>query len=275
MTLGLMTCICSYVARAVCSLAVHLARQQKTHGREARMGTRMEQIGNIVWTRGYRAAGILIWLIVTHHILVTALYVSPANPLYMNHVAYLRSYMEPFFEQRWQLFAPDPNGISKYILARCRVQTGSDQGREAGPYDATTRFEETQQVYRFGPAQRILRGLLVPIFYLGAPKGADSIAIEQKARKRKGAEYKALLAAIEKHDKQQRDSAVKLLGRVASLECRRHHSESTIRDVQAWVVEASPPKFSERFSDRNSAKYVRYALEWQPYVKYARLEGFE
>lgn len=43
-----------------------------------------------------------------HHVICTILYNAPVNPLSATYQKYVSNYMDPFFAQRWLLFAPAP-----------------------------------------------------------------------------------------------------------------------------------------------------------------------
>jgi hypothetical protein len=55
------------------------------------------------------------------HFLVTALFVGPLNPIKLAWGDEITSYMTPYFEQNWSLFAPDPISEERGMLVRARV----------------------------------------------------------------------------------------------------------------------------------------------------------
>lgn len=216
-----------------------------------------------------------MWLAVLHHMAITALYVVPSNPVQQRAAGYIHRYMYPFFWQSWQLFAPDVSGQSRYILARCRVKERDGKTSVVGPFDATTRFEETHQRYRIGPAQRVLRSLLTPLDLLGAPLDPFLMAIARNPTGHTDPEMRALVDRLDRLSRVRSDLALQLLGRVASVECRRHYPDSSIREVQAWAMFVSPPEFSRRFEGDQGGIFVKVTHEWRRHEGFARLKGFE
>ena len=69
------------------------------------------------WVRG--AAGVIA-LVLSFHFAATALWVSPAAPLYDALAPVLNPYMQPFFQQGWSLFAPNPDRGDHTFLLRAR-----------------------------------------------------------------------------------------------------------------------------------------------------------
>lgn len=53
------------------------------------------------------------------HCLVLALYLLPQNPLSQAYLPSVNRYMQPFFAQNWNLFAPEPATFSLQFWYRC------------------------------------------------------------------------------------------------------------------------------------------------------------
>ena len=62
---------------------------------------------------------LMVLLVFTTHTLATVLYTLPINPLSKSYMPVVRAYMEPFFMQNWQLFAPEPATSSLQLWYRC------------------------------------------------------------------------------------------------------------------------------------------------------------
>jgi hypothetical protein len=69
------------------------------------------------WLRG---AAVVLALVLSFHFAATALWVSPAAPLYDALAPVLNPYMQPFFQQGWSLFAPNPPEGDHTFLLRAR-----------------------------------------------------------------------------------------------------------------------------------------------------------
>ena len=67
-----------------------------------------------------RAAAVTLALVLSFHFAATALWVSPAAPLYDALASVLNPYMKPFFQQGWSLFAPNPYQGDHTFLFRAR-----------------------------------------------------------------------------------------------------------------------------------------------------------
>ena len=89
------------------------------------------------WVRG---AAVALALVLSFHFAATALWVSPAAPLYDALAPVLNPYMQPFFQQGWSLFAPDPPEGDYAFLLRARwTDRSTGQLRTSGWVDVTTR----------------------------------------------------------------------------------------------------------------------------------------
>jgi Family of unknown function (DUF5819) len=79
-------------------------------------------------------------LVLSFHFAATALWVSPAAPLYHALAPVLNPYMQPFFRQGWSIFAPNPIQGDSTLLLRARWTDRSTGGlRTSGWVDVTRR----------------------------------------------------------------------------------------------------------------------------------------
>lgn len=67
-----------------------------------------------------RAAKTFIILAFLHHLVCTALYLIPLNPLSNYYLRYVATYMAPIFDQNWKLFAPEPSIQYHRLWYRCK-----------------------------------------------------------------------------------------------------------------------------------------------------------
>ena len=99
----------------------------------------------------------LLGLAILGHFGITAAYVAPPSPLKLKLQPVLQSYVEPYFTQRWELFAPDPIMETRLLMVSCRVRT-ENGGTEDTPYsNMTAPLRELRDRYRLTPADRIDR----------------------------------------------------------------------------------------------------------------------
>lgn len=61
------------------------------------------------------------------HVLMVFLYVAPSNTISRQYAPQINAWIDPYFDQNWQLFAPDPESVEQQISARTAM---------AGPHGA-------------------------------------------------------------------------------------------------------------------------------------------
>ena len=54
------------------------------------------------------------------HFTVTALYLTPLNPVKLRLYPYMQAWMSPLFTQNWHLFAPNPVASNYSLVTKCR-----------------------------------------------------------------------------------------------------------------------------------------------------------
>ncbi|MCF4139423.1 DUF5819 family protein [Streptomyces sp. Tue 6430] len=69
-------------------------------------------------THGLRTAVVLCLTASVVHVVLVFLHVAPANPVSKRYSPMINSWVYPYFEQNWRLFAPDPESVNRQILAR-------------------------------------------------------------------------------------------------------------------------------------------------------------
>ena len=80
-----------------------------------------------------------------NHLACTLLYLAPENPATNYYQSYVYRYIDPFFLQRWQLFAPEPQTVSVKLWYRCE-----SAGNWTGWKDPTFDLIEKHQNFRLG-----------------------------------------------------------------------------------------------------------------------------
>jgi hypothetical protein len=93
------------------------------------------------------------------HFALTALYVSPTNPLKLRYNIFLGQTTGRFFQQNWSLFAPSPVTSNQRMLVRCLSlkEATSDSLPSDGWYDITTPLITRHQQNRFSAYDRLNR----------------------------------------------------------------------------------------------------------------------
>lgn len=93
------------------------------------------------------------------HVLLVFLHVAPANTVSKRYSPLISSWVYPFFEQNWRLFAPDPESVNRQILART-AHTGPDGSVQVSPWFDLTAVDRSAVVHDPFPshtAQNMLR----------------------------------------------------------------------------------------------------------------------
>ncbi|MGW1785518.1 DUF5819 family protein [Streptomyces sp. NPDC002143] len=93
------------------------------------------------------------------HVILMFLHVAPANTVSKRYSPLINTWVYPFFEQNWRLFAPDPESVNRQILART-AHTGSDGSVQVSPWFDLTAVDRSAVVHDPFPshtAQNMLR----------------------------------------------------------------------------------------------------------------------
>lgn len=211
------------------------------------------------------AAFLLLAAATAHHFAVTALHVAPTNPLRVATSPYVLRYLSPLFEQRWNLFAPNPGRPDYFILAACRLGTdGANGAIETTPTDATLHLLDQNRKRLLAPAQRVARLMMAP------PAMLDVDQVESKALELVDSpDPRVAEAALQQARALEEKAQIieRLLARVASVECRRSHPVADIAAVRASVVWITLPPFSRRHDPTFEPQVERTDFDWQPYVE--------
>ena len=109
---------------------------------------------------------LVCWSWLVFHFLCTTLYLAPTGTLQAGLYDLACSYMRPRFSQRWALFAPDPDGKTRHLQVRCRLEQPDGRLRETPFYDVTERFYASPWHTRLGPDGRLLRAYVSTLLLL-------------------------------------------------------------------------------------------------------------
>jgi hypothetical protein len=93
------------------------------------------------------------------HVLLVFLHVAPSNTVSQRYSSQIDRWIYPVFEQNWQLFAPDPESVTRHILART-MHTTADGTEQVSDWFDLTAVDESSVEHDFFPshtAQNMLR----------------------------------------------------------------------------------------------------------------------
>ena len=93
------------------------------------------------------------------HVLLVFLHVAPPNVVSQRYGSQINGWIYPVFEQSWRLFAPDPEPVTRQILART-MHTAPDGTRQVTDWFDLTAVDESAVEHNFFPShttQNMLR----------------------------------------------------------------------------------------------------------------------
>jgi hypothetical protein len=211
------------------------------------------------------AAGLIVVLLV--HFAMTILYLTPMNPVRLRLSSAVTWFMEPWFRQRWDLFAPEPVVASRYVWFACRYTDGSGRTIVESPwYDMTRPLVERKQRYKITPADRLHR----------AVQAATSLTfgmrrpLHDRLRKHPDA-FQEMLERIDAADRRRSALGQHVLARLASAHCDAALGAGRTREVRCRVVTVSLPPFSRRREPDTASQARVHELPWWPYELVATL----
>jgi len=107
------------------------------------------------------------------HVLMEFLYVAPSNTISRQYSQQINAWINPYFDQNWQLFAPDPQSAAQQVSARTAV-AGPHGALQAGEWVDLTAIDEAavrHDVFPSHTAQNMLRRAWDG--YLDSHEGSD------------------------------------------------------------------------------------------------------
>jgi hypothetical protein len=170
--------------------------------------------------------------------------------------------------QNWALFAPDPTADTRLLLVSCRIPQADGELVETPWVNITAPLREVKGRYRIGPANRLERAQMAPL-YLMFPPGDPML--ERAAQRNEKHIFDEVLA---EYEELRRDAVVqgqRLLTRVASAECDRAYGAGRVTEVATRMVTIEPPKFSKRREPDSAGETQYVQFPWKPYEHVASL----
>jgi hypothetical protein len=212
---------------------------------------------------------LLIAALVIHYAFTLA-FLTPLNPVKLRALPLINAYMVPLFEQRWELFAPDPLVDTRYLLVSCRLKREGG-GVDERPYsNMTAAYRELKHRYRLTPADRLERAQFAPIHMMMGEQ--DALAKRLLAHPDNDSpEFAKAREVIEENRNERGRAGVRLLDRVASAECDRLYGRGRATEVRVRMAIVKSPPFSQRQrpTEQGEAKYIDFP--WGKYVEVAPL----
>jgi Family of unknown function (DUF5819) len=113
------------------------------------------------------------------HVLMVFLYVAPANTISTQYSQQINAWVDPYFDQNWRLFAPDPQSVDQRISART-AKAGPHGGLQTSGWVDLTAIDEAAVRHAAFPshtAQNMLRRAWAA--YLDSHENTDQSASSQ------------------------------------------------------------------------------------------------
>jgi hypothetical protein len=179
------------------------------------------------------------------HVVATALYLLPRNPLSAAWDGPVRAYMEPLFSQRWLLFAPEPATNSLKLWSRYECRGAWTRWR-----DPAEPLLAEHQRNRLSPAGKLLyisNGLARELSITSGQLSIKYRCRDAKCEARRMAEVRASGAFLR-----------------ATAYAMRNTPCASPDAVQFMVVQLYPTQFSERMKPKPFS--FANAIEFDPVV---------
>jgi hypothetical protein len=205
-------------------------------------------------------------LALVFHFGMTLIYLSPLNPPKAKSLGFVRSYMEPLFWQRWELFAPNPIMDNRYTLVSCRLDDGAGGHEDTAFYDLTTPLLEAKYRWRFTPADRLERAAKAASYLaMGTPDPLlDKI-------KQHADVFSDFLVATKEAENARREKGLHMFARLASAQCDALYGRRRTSAVRIQYVIVKPPPFSRRRDADQTGESTVVEFPWLPYEEVAAL----
>ncbi|WP_027954895.1 DUF5819 family protein [Halobacillus kuroshimensis] len=204
----------------------------------------------------------LILCVFVFHLVITALYLTPFNPVKAKYSFAVNAYMEPLFSQNWRLFAPNPASTNNQFMVRAQFADGGTSDW----LDLTTFMIDKNQANRFTPYNRLVRiqrGAFTSLYQTDEVTLKISQKIEEKNLDRE--DYDHLL---ENERTQKKDEyAQEALNRYAQSYVRSVYPEKDIEKTQIIMQETKAVPFSEKDNEQYEREQQLHEFKWVDFVE--------
>ncbi|XXX78200.1 DUF5819 family protein [Sorangium sp. So ce134] len=220
------------------------------------------------------------------HFAMTLSYLTPQNPLKLRFARLIDGYMNPFFQQNWHLFAPDPITDTRLLMVACRLRRPDGGTTETEWTDITTPYWEAHLENRLGPATRVGRSVTgaARLIYSADPTSLQMAKKleERRARPQPGGggpepPEEQVVDLLRGEVKKEQDAGFQLgksvLERAGSAHCDSLYGPDRTAAVRMRMAVLRFPRFSRRDLPDAKGELSYYDLDWAPYQRVAPLEA--
>ena len=197
------------------------------------------------------------------HFACTAVYLLPVSELTARLVPAVSAYMSPYFDQRWSLFAPDPDGKTSHFQIACRLEGEAGATSDTALYDVSERFYANTWQTRLGPGLRVHRAYMIPTIFLTNSQGKLTELLRYQAKMSESARDKLSRMNELRAELGSRHSR-EVAQRIAAKECRRQFPDAIVTEVKPVVDIVEPHPFHLRMDQSFQPKSLRIDFGWLP-----------
>lgn len=200
---------------------------------------------------------LFILTVFTIHFTFTSIYILPFNPVKAAS-GQVNAYMQPFFTQNWQLFAPNPLSNNIYVY----MQIEDVEGNQSEWTDLSTPIFESNHRNRISPNNRIVR--------IGPGSFMQTIHKDEVLSKVNERENNSITDnIIKEQDRKEvyQERGVDMLYRYASAYATKLYHENTIENIRVRVMIEEPIPFSQKDKPEVEGKKSFLTYEWEPIEK--------
>lgn len=205
-------------------------------------------------------------VVLTAHFGATALYTAPHSGLTLTTMPIVASWIEPFFQQKWTLFAPEPLKSTDYLHVQCRLEAPLGGTYTTELFDVSSPLYKYHQRQRWGPVGRVLRAQAYPLF-LFAGKRSEIVEYLLQDHSESSPEIQALAAEVRRVADDHRKEALSRVARVGSSECAHAYAGEKVTEVRVVWEARQPPPFSERHRSFSEGPSDNTDFGWHNFVE--------
>lgn len=202
----------------------------------------------------------LVGFLFIAHFAVTAIYLTPLNPVKLKLSPLLQAWINPLFSQNWHLFAPDPLSSNHSLVTKCKSGTTTSDW-----IDVTRAVLKRYYENRLSTAKAIA-GIQVNALISVATGGApiEEPAFRKFCRDRDQDQENAFCSQLEEYALGEFERAQRILVSMATEGCEQFMEGMRVDEVFVRVTQLDFPRFSERYKPDRDGKAFIIDLGWHP-----------
>lgn len=202
-------------------------------------------------------------LFLVFHFVAVFLAVAPWNPIYAMSAPVVDGYVNPYFRQNWELFAPDPIDYNSHVLVRAKIRDSEGRERQTDWLDISApelaRVRGTAFPGRIarlvGGGRQLMTDADVQPLTTDAAADASSQSAEAEAEADDGAVRRPPDSALQ-------SQAVRHMAAIATLAARARWGDG-VTAVQVRVTTAVFPRFADRHNADDDTSQADFGW-WEP-----------